>query len=208
MQSQRSWLNKIIYNGREFIWPLLEHEPKNSAPPAPVPAFELLVESENLDQFLSLTTKMSESEDDRRKGIESKASLFISTISVATSIVVAANAMVVSGKNYGFAIAISVLISFILSIYAARTVWFAVKALERGNYSVLGVSEINFKGNKEQYQKHLIDCLIKNRKNNLQTVNSKVDSVTMAQEYYKRAIIMICIYSCYILFQCIFKFHR
>lgn len=159
-----------------------------------------------VEVVVSLTTKLSDSEDDRRKGIESKASLFISTISVATSIVVAANAMVVSTTNFNISILASVLISFLLSIYAARTVWYAVKALERGNYSVLGVSEINFKGTKEEYQRHLIACLVKNKKNNLKTVNSKVDNVVMAQEYYKRAIIVICIYSCHVLIQCLFKY--
>lgn len=205
MKSLISLLKRAGYNIREFIWPHLDYEPP-VVNPDPVPEFELLVDSENLDQVLSLTTKLSDSEDDRRKGIESKASLFISTISVATSIVVAANALVVSTTNFNISILASVLISFLLSIYAARTVWYAVKALERGNYSVLGVSEINFKGAKEEYQRHLIVCLVKNRKNNLKTVNSKVDNVVMAQEYYKRAIIVICIYSCHVLIQCLFKY--
>ncbi|TRW27120.1 hypothetical protein FMM05_00265 [Flavobacterium zepuense] len=204
MKSLRSWLKKAGYNIREFIWPLLELEP--AVTNAPVQEFILDVDDENLDQVLSLATKLSESEDERRKGIESKAALFISTISVASSIVVAANAMVISNTNYGLTIVISVFISFTLSIYAARTVWFAVRALERGSYSVLGPSEINFKGNKQEYQKHLINWLIKRRNNNLKTINSKVDSLTMSQEYYKRAIIIICIYSFEIFCQCVYKY--
>lgn len=204
MKSLRSWLKKAAYNIREFIWPLLEYEPipLNASPEE----FKLMVDDENLDQALNLATKLSESEDDRRKGIESKASLFISTISVASSIVVAANVMVISNTTYSLTVIISVFISFILSIYAARTVWFAVKALERGSYSVIGPSEINFKGNKEKYQKHLINWLVQRRNNNLKTINSKVDNLTMAQEYYKRAIIIICLYSFEVFAQCAFKF--
>lgn len=159
-----------------------------------------------MDQLLSLTNEINESEEDRRKGIESKASLFISTISVATSIVVAANSVVISNSTFGIQVMVSVLISFILSIYAARTVWFAVKALERGNYSILGMKEINFKGSKIDFQKHLITCLVKNKKFNQSNINSKVDNVMMAQEYYKRAIIVICIFSFHVLVQCVMKY--
>jgi hypothetical protein len=143
MKSLISSLNTRLKDVREFFWPLLEIE-KPSRIVVEAPHFKLQVDEENLEQFLVLTNKINDSEEDRRKGIESKAALFISTISVATSIVVAANSLVISNSTFGFHIMVSVFISFVLSIYAVRTVWFAVKALERGNYSVLGLKEIKY----------------------------------------------------------------
>ncbi|RDC56669.1 hypothetical protein DU508_05510 [Pedobacter chinensis] len=205
MKSLISLLKTRLNNIREFFWPLLEIE-KPSPTAIEPPSFKLQVDEENLDQFLVLVNKINDAEEDRRKGIESKAALFISTISVATSIVVAANSMVISNSTFGFHVMISVFIAFILSIYAVRTVWFAVKALERGNYSVLGLKEINFKGSKFNFQKHLVSCLVNNKKYNQSTINLKADMMMMAQEYYKRAIIMISIFSLHVLIQCTLKY--
>jgi hypothetical protein len=205
MKSLISSLKTRLKDIREFFWPLMEIEQ-----PSPIvveaPQFELQVDEENLEQFLVLTNKINDAEEDRRKGVESKAALFISTISVATSIVVAANSMVISNSAFGFHVMVSVFISFILSIYAVRTVWFAVKALERGNYSVLGLKEINYKGSKINFQKHLVDCIVKNKTFNQSTINTKADNMMMAQEYYKRAIIMISIFSLHVLLQCTLKY--
>lgn len=205
MKSLISSLKTRLKDIREFFWPLLEIE-KPSPIVVEAPQFELQVDEENLEQFLVLTNKINDAEEDRRKGVESKAALFISTISVATSIVVAANSMVISNSAFGFHVMVSVFISFILSIYAVRTVWFAVKALERGNYSVLGLKEINYKGSKINFQKHLVDCIVKNKTFNQSTINTKADNMMMAQEYYKRAIIMISIFSLHVLLQCTLKY--
>ncbi|MBB5638932.1 hypothetical protein HDE68_004870 [Pedobacter cryoconitis] len=205
MKSPNYSLKTRLNDIREFFWPLLEIEKPSPSAKEPTP-FKLQIDEENIDQFLVLTNKINDAEEDRRKGIESKAALFISTISVATSIVVAANSMVISNSTFGFHIMVSVFISFVLSIYAVRTVWFAVKALERGNYFVLGLKEINFKGSKVNFQKHLVNCLVKNKKLNQSTINSKADNMMMAQEYYKRAIIMISLFSLHVLIQCTLKY--
>jgi hypothetical protein len=205
MKSLISSLNTRLKDVREFFWPLLEIE-KPSPIVVEAPQFKLQVDEENLEHFLVLTNKINDAEEDRRKGIESKAALFISTISVATSIVVAANSLVISNSTFGFHVMVSVFISFVLSIYAVRTVWFAVKALERGNYSVLGLKEINYKGSKIKFQKHLVDCIVKSKIFNQSMINTKADNMMMAQEYYKRAIIMISIFSLHVLIQCTLKY--
>jgi hypothetical protein len=148
--------------------------------------------------------KIYESEEERRKGIETKASLFISTISVATSIVVAANALVTGNQEINLPVKVSVLITFILSLYAVRTVWFSIKALERGSYYVLGIEDINVQGDKPQFYRHLIRSLHSKKLKNQSQINSKVDYFTLAQEYYKRAIVVLCIYSFLILLFCLF----
>ncbi len=92
-----------------------------------------------------------------------------------------------------------------MTVYALRTVWFAVKALERGEYEVLDISDININKAKADYKKHLINRFVEIEKSNQNTINTKVDNVTMAQEYYKRAIVTISLYAFMILLFCFFK---
>jgi hypothetical protein len=196
-------LKKLLINIREFLWPILEgpidtdrdSEPKD---------IDLVISDENLEEAFKQQLRIYDSEEERRKGIETKASLFISTISVATSIVVAANALVTGNQVLNLPIKASVIITFILSLYAVRTVWFSIKALERGSYYVLGIDDINVRGVKPQFYKHLIRSLQTKTLKNQPQINSKVDYFTLAQEYYKRAIILICVYSFLILVFCLF----
>lgn len=204
LQSFSLKLKTVLYKIREIIWPLLEAEkPTEQDESIQKPNIELNVWIENLDQALILVTKIFEDEEERRKGVESKASLFIGTISVSTSIVVAANSMVISNTNFDLFILVSVVLSSVLSLYAVRTVWFAIKALERESYSVLGIKEINFEGNKHDFKRHIINNLYMMRERNKASINNKVNYFVMAQEYYKRSIIIIFMYSLLILIQCI-----
>jgi len=190
-----------LINFREFIWPLLEDEEDGGQNG---PEFKLHVTSENLTQAFELISKVQDAEDERRRSIESKSSLYISTIGVSTSIVVASNALITGNNENNLAIKISVFLSFLLSIYTFRTVWFSVKALDRGTYNLMGIKDINFKGTKDEYEKHLISSLARKITANYDTINTKVDNFTMAQEYFKRAIAVICIYAFAILVFCFF----
>jgi hypothetical protein len=101
------------------------------------------------------------------------------------------------------AIRISVSVSFILSLYMVRTVWFSVKALERGNYSVLGFKDINQSGDDTDYKRHLIVSILDKVRANSSTINDKVDNLAMAQAYYKRGIVIISIYAFLLLLFCL-----
>lgn len=196
MQSLKFWKNKRFKNFREFFWPILE--PLNEEDAKPQLEFVLQIEEENIDTVLNLAKKISETEEDRRKGIETKAALFLSTISIATTLVVASNTMMNSKFENGLAINISLVISFLLSLYTIRTVWFSVKALERGNYHVLGFKDINVKGNEKEYKKNLIITIATQTRANYSTVDEKVDNLSMAQAYYKRAIVVISLYALWV----------
>ena len=189
-------------NFREFFWPLLEPEKKGGNKIDE--ELEIHITDENLERAFELKSKIYDSEEDRRKSVETKSSLFLSTISVATSIVVASNALITSSEQNNLIVIVSVFISFILTLYTVRTVWFSIKALERGSYSVVGIEDINIKGDKNTYYRNLIICLSKKTKANQDTINHKVDYMTMAQEYYKRAVVVICIYAFLILLFCLF----
>ena len=196
-------MKKALSNIREFFWPLLEGS-SESIEDNEEEDLDLIISDDNLEEAFKLNLRIYDGEKDRRKGIETKASLFISTISVATSIVVAANTLITRNQEFNLQIKISVLITFILSLYAVRTVWFSIKTLERGSYSVLDIQDINIGGDKPQYYKNLIQSLQRKTTKNQTQINSKVDYFTLAQEYYKRAIIVICVYAFLILLFCFF----
>lgn len=208
MASQTSSNKTWRYHVREFFWPLLDDpiEPDQPGPneAATQPEEIVLVESENLDKAFELMSKFADSEEERRKTIESKATLFLSTISIATTLVVASNTVLTGNAEKSWPVIASVAISFILTVYTACTVWYSVKALERGNYAVLGFRDLNHSGSTDDYKKHLILTLRNKTKRNFATIDEKVDYVTMAQAYYKRAIVVICLYALLILLFCLF----
>lgn len=187
---------------REWVWPLLEEEDEPYVENVPT---EINISDEALDLGYDLNLKALQEEEERRKSIESKATLLIGTISIASSLLLAASTLVINQKPGGAngIISISVFFSCIMTIYAARTVWFSIKALERANYSVLGISDINVANDKTEYKKHIIMCMMKMRVDNQAATNRKVDNMTMAQEYYKRGLVTICIYSIVVFCVCL-----
>lgn len=186
-------MKKQINQIREFFWPLLDPLP-NSVSIASA-KLVVIVEDENLEIAFNLQSKILENEEDRRKGIESKAALLLSTISIAFSVVVAASSLISKNVEIALITKISISISFILSLYVVRTVWFSVKALERKSFKVLGFKDFNIEGSKNEYQKSIIMIMAEYAKHNQKVVNEKIDFLTMAQEYYKRAIVVISLYS-------------
>ncbi|AYL96526.1 hypothetical protein [Mucilaginibacter celer] len=200
--SQETWKHKI----REFFWPKLEIEENDSgeAEDALPTNINIVIENENLDLAYNLVTKFADSEDERRKSIESKANLFLSTVSIATTLVVASNTLLAGNNEKSWPVLSSVGISFVLTLYTIRTVWFSVKALGRGSYNMLAFDDLNMDGNATEYKKKLILALKSKTEANYNVINDKVDNVTMAQEYYKRAIVVIALYAFLIFMFCLF----
>jgi hypothetical protein len=190
-------LRKQLNTLREFFWPLLE-PPLETSKEAIKP---LIIHDENLDKVFDLQIKKLENEDDRRKGIESKAALLLSSISIASSLVVAGNTLVLNNKNT-FAVQGSVLIAFVLTVYSIRAVWFSIKVLERKGFHLLGYNDINISGSEKDYQKSIILKIEGYLRSNQIIVNDKLDMLTMAQEYYKRSIVIICLYALLICIYC------
>lgn len=194
--------NKLLLI-REWIWPLLELDELEKDIESDIEQ-SFKIEDENLDLALQLQLKIFQEEEDRRKGTESKAALFMGSLSVANSIVIGANTLIWGKDIPGEVIKISVIISVFLAIYTIRTVWFSVKVLERGAYHVMGFEDINMTGDKNQYKQQLIKSLSAMIKANEKNINTKVDNLVMAQEYYKRAILVICLYAFSVLLFSIF----
>ena len=77
----------------------------------------------------------------------------------------------------------------------ARAVWFAIEVLERKGYHTLGHADFVKNGKPENYKADLASKLINMTINNQKIINSKVNSMVLAHEYFKRAIILIVVYS-------------
>jgi hypothetical protein len=87
----------------------------------------------------------------------------------------------------------------------SRTVWFSIKALEREKYYSTAVDDFLINSVDESYYKQLIAAITNKIRKNAMTINGKVDNMTMAQEYFKRAIVVVALYSFLILLFFFFK---
>lgn len=184
---------KIFSNIREAFWPLLEEgEPYESRE---LSASDITVTEANLDRTLEVALKDFSSEEDRGKTIDSKSSLFISTISVITSIVIAVTTVLVKESNFTLPVFGLVFLLFLLTIYMARTIWFSIKVLERRAYQTINVDDYLEPEEGNEYTKKLIVKVVNITRSNYKVINTKVDYMTMAQEYFKRALIVVIIYS-------------
>jgi hypothetical protein len=181
---------------REFFWPILE---KDEAAKQPVNDIDIQIESEEiLKAIYDQALKKLDAEEDRKKVVENKSTIFIGTIGIITSIVIGVTSTLIKEQNFDGFMLIMVVLLFILTIYMLRTVWFAIKAIERKAYHGISISEFCAQGDKQFYKNTILKINEKLVKN-YPITNSKVDNMTMAQEYFKRGIVVLGFYSIVIL---------
>lgn len=175
---------------REKVWPLLEPL-DNSSPPQIRKENITLTNEENLKTAYDWAVKYYENEDKRSSTVETKSAIFIGTVGFLITILltISKDLLTISGFN-GL---VSVMAFSVIIIYLCRVVWFAIKALQRNKYHTIGFKDFIIED--DNYRKQLIVTLINYAKKNEEVVNQKVDYMTMAQEYFKRAIWAIAIYS-------------
>ena len=188
---------KIFNTIREFFWPLLENSQEQETT---VKDEEIEINKSRVQEVFKNIYDCYKEEEERRKTVESKSSLFIGTITVAGSIVIGATSNFIKGDKFDLWTFLLILLLVILTLYITRTIWFSIKALERKTY--YSVSSTDY-FNKDQ--KQLIKEVIAGIKKNEKVTNEKVDNMTLAQEYFKRAIIVIASYSLAILLFFTFK---
>lgn len=188
---------KIFSSIREFFWPLLEKE-KIEPKPA-LNTNDINVDKRHLKETLKYAIENYKSEEERRKNIESKSSLFISIISVVTAVILGVTTVLIKVDEFNFILLILIFILFILSVYMSRTVWFALKTLEREAYFSISINDFLITEKEDDYFKKLIVEISNKINRNTLVINKKADNMTMAQEYFKRAIIVVSLYSLLIL---------
>ena len=188
---------KIFNQVREFFWPLLEKE--EIKPRSRLEKNDINVDNRHLEETLKYAIENYKSEEERRKNIESKSSLFISIISVVTAIILGVTTVLIKVNDFNFILLILIFILFLLSVYMSRTIWFALKTLERKAYFSISINDFLISEKEDDYFKRLIVEISNKINQNSIVINEKVDNMTMAQEYFKSAIIVVSIYSLIIL---------
>lgn len=178
---------EILKTIREFFWPMLDPLEPNSIQDIKLDDCSL---SRSEIQFeLKCMEEYKKSEDDRRKDVEGKATIFIGTFAVATTVLINlakefifnSNTTVIFFKNI-----VIILISLTI-IYLCKAIQFSIKTLERRNYRTLGFPKFMFTDEDNKELKVLV-MQYNAIKKNQEEINIKVDYMTMAQEFFKRAV--------------------
>lgn len=182
----------ILKNLRGFFWPSLEPEPPEE--PSFLEEEGLKLNTDHQKDLLKYVLEYYNSENDRKKTVETKSSLFISIISVVTTIVLGVTTVLVKTSDFNFWLLILVGLLVLLTIYMSRTIWFSLKALERKTYHTVSPEDF-LSAPADNYYAHLVVRITNKTRRNSVTINEKVDSMVLAQEYFKRAIVTTSIYS-------------
>jgi len=183
----------MLNKTREFFWPVLELIEKKDF--NPINFGDLTVEENDLGICYDLTLRFYDSENERKKAIESKSTIFISSIGFVIAILLSmATGLLLNQKiQLGFLTSSSIFMWVVIVVYFCRAVWFSIRALERQEYHTIGHKDFMTWG-KDYRRKLIIDVINKTRKNS-RTINLKVDNMVMAQEYFKRGIVAAVVYS-------------
>lgn len=180
---------------RDVFWPLIDKEKSEVKDLNPfLEKCDTIKEGEE-EKVLAQAIKCIEEENDRRKTVETKASLFVSVITVSTTIVLSYTKQFVDLANLNFFEWLQLTLLTILTIYLVRTIWFSVKTLERKVYKCLDVTDfIDFYICPDSKRK-LIKDIIKVIETNEQATNKKVDYMVLAHMYFKRAAFILGFYA-------------
>lgn len=154
------------------------------------------------DFILNKALSCLQAEEDRRKTIESKASLFVGVITISTTLVITFTKSFVENEYLVFTDWVQLFLLSLLSIYLVRTIWFAIKTLEKGVFSCLEITDFVDSVKNRESKIKLIKDIVNTIEKNIVVTNTKVDSMTLAQLYFKRAIAILGIY---VLFTVLYK---
>ena len=170
---------KLLKVIREFFFPLLEGD---------VPEPELFKKEsfkfseEETDKLIEIAKEYQASEDDRRKEVESKASIFIGTFAVATTIMLSLAKDFIK-KEVSVPALLTIVIVVGTIVYLCIAIIFSIKCLSRKNFEVVGFPKwlLTDKDTLEK-KKDFLFKLLNAVKTNQNVINEKVDCMVMAQE--------------------------
>jgi hypothetical protein len=191
---------KVLKNIREFFWPLLD--PLDETKVKRIDINDCQVTENEIDLALKYIGDYKKSEDDRRKEVESKATIFIGTFGVATTILINLEKEFILNTNITNSLSnlCFIILITLTIVYLCRAVLFAIKTLQRRKYFIFGFPDymlIDYKTKKKNILRDQYNCVSANMKE----INIKVDYMTMAQEYFKRAIVVVAVMAILFLIQ-------
>ena len=186
-------IRELLKNFREVFWPLLEKAEESEIQEVSQADIDLKSEADIRIAY-ELAQKSYYDEQDRNKTIETKSVIFIGSIGFVVTFIIGITNLLLTGQGVYFnaITAGMVLVAIVLIAYFIRSSWYSIKALTRQRFQVLHFKDI-IKGDKN-YPKEMIAKILNISKANAKIINFRVDYMTMAQEYYKRAIVTLFIY--------------
>ena len=182
---------------RDYFWPMLDGEEDTTK--SQLEKDECgFVDEENIDKAIEIALLYLKSEDERRASVESKAAFFIGAFSLAATILIEVVKDFILRANTNPVIIVFTSVSI---IYLCRAVLYAVDALSRKSYTTIGIPQFLYTADKEYKEKLFLEvrnCIF----SNFNVINQKVDSMTMAQSFFKCAVraVMVLVFIVLVMF--------
>ena len=128
---------------------------------------------------------IDEKERERDKTVENKASMFIGSTSIMGAIIIGCANLVSDGTNAYSYVNLCILSFMLILIYClGRSIIYSILTLRKRTFWYLGIDDLQNTTNKKEHYKKLIKSTIKIIKHNEAVINSKVDSMQTAQEWF------------------------
>lgn len=128
---------------------------------------------------------IDEKERERDKTVENKASMFIGSTSIMGAIIIGCANLVSDGVNSYSYVNLCILSFMLILIYClGRSIIYSILTLRKRTFWYLGIDDLQNTTNKKEHYQKLINSTIKIIKHNEVVINSKVDSMQTAQEWF------------------------
>ena len=180
-------MGKIKYFLKEELWPHIKNVYKNE--PKKVSS-DFISRQSDLDLLLEEARISYNSEIDRMKQVENKASIGLGITSILSTIITLLFGSLSVSNNYQVK-AIDLLCLFLFLMYSIGAIWHTVKTHERKSYGFVNVSDF-FSNSAKELKFSLIEDYMNAAYYNQTITNKKVDSMYLAQKWFRNAILCIC----------------
>ena len=154
----------ILKNVREFFWPLLEPLEETNIRQITIDDCKFL--DDEIDFELKYLEDNRKSEEDRKKEVESKATIFVGTFAVATTVLINmakefifSPVLELQSLNYFVVFLIELNI-----IYLCRAIQFAIRTLQRRKYNTLGFPDFMLTEDRDKRSKYWLDNIMQLKK--------------------------------------------
>jgi multisubunit Na+/H+ antiporter MnhB subunit len=194
-------IKKIYIEVREFLWPVLEGEPKKPNVRSASQILDQLkkeIDSDKIKRLFEVSKEISEREEKRRATVESKATTLLGATGLTITLIVGfGKSLFVDYANSPDIDLFTVYIFsffFLLSIlYLSRSIHFSLKALSRTGFHTLRHKDVTEMDGLSagDYDKKIAATILENTSNNYPIVNEKVDWMVMSQEYFRRGVFSV-----------------
>lgn len=193
-------IRKALHDIREFFWPLLEGKADTLKK---IKTKDCMYADDEFEFLFNVAKDYQSSENERRDKVESKASVFIGTFAVATTIMLSL-AKDFSSNSNSLSSIMNIILVVATIIYLCRAIIFSIRCVSRKNYSDIGFPKylLTNQSHMEKKQRLLLE-LLNDIKANQIVINKKVDNMNMAQKYFIRAVVCVCVLTVILLIETI-----